>query len=264
MMNSSREIVKEMSSGRDDPRHDERQRDEPEGGPLRLAKVVGRFLERGVEVREGRVQDRDAEGRADQRMRRDHRPLRQRKPEDLHDHHEKRHRDDDLGQHQRQHDEPHDPGLARKTVARRGTRREEAERGRQNGRGHRDDERVPERVTERRDGREFREPLRREAVEREGDDRGVVEREERQEDDRGVEKDQVSDRIDPEPSALHRPALSQRRVRRRKTIEIAPTITMATMAVAAPIGALFWPRNSVWIQFEIIRPDGPPTSCGVT
>jgi hypothetical protein len=75
MMNSSSEIVKEMSSDEMIPRHHERQRDEPERGPLRLAKVVGRLLERGIEVREGRVQDRDAEGRADQRMRRDHRPL---------------------------------------------------------------------------------------------------------------------------------------------------------------------------------------------
>jgi hypothetical protein len=112
----------------------------------------------------------------------------------LHQHHQKRDRHDNLRQDERQHDETHDPPLHRKAIPRGRPRREKAEAGREDRHADRDDERIARGLVQRGGLQQEAEPLPGEALKREGDDRPVVEGKDRQQKDRRVEHEKIEQR----------------------------------------------------------------------
>ncbi|MPL92913.1 hypothetical protein SDC9_39037 [bioreactor metagenome] len=153
-------------------------------------------------------------------------------------HDEERGGDDDLGQHEGQHDQPHHPGLAWKLEPGARPRGEDAERGRQDRGRDRDDQRVLQREAQRLVGEEIAEPVEREALQRKGDDRPRVEGEDRQQNDRRIEEDEVEKGIALERGELHFDPRRKRRLRNRKTSATAATASIAEIAIAEPSGLL--------------------------
>jgi hypothetical protein len=111
MMNSSIEMVKEISNDEMMPGITSGSMISRKVESLRFAQIIGRLFQRFVEALEGRGQDRHREGRADQHMSQDDGEGDSGTP-DRQQHDQQRHRHDHFRQHQRQHDQTEDGPLA--------------------------------------------------------------------------------------------------------------------------------------------------------
>ena len=135
---------------------------------------------------------------------------------------------------------PHEP------VAGHRPRRQRAEHRADHGDADADRQAVQKRVDQRPLRRHALVPLDREALEREGDIDGIVEREQRQKQHRNVQKGQIDDRVDqqgieaapPDEMPLHATRRVILRANHTMTITERPMVIIELTAIAAPDGQL--------------------------
>src|SRR6185437_2386991 len=132
-------------------------------------------------------------------------------------------------------------------------------------------EAVPQGRVHRAVGQHLAVPFGGEAHEREGDEGGIVEREQRQEQHRQIEERQIQHGVEDKPEIAFGAASAHQRVletaRRTACTDRSvtnPTAAMLAIASAAPIGQLPILANCTSITLAIITPSDPPTSVGVT